>query len=159
MLSCLGCRQPHKFDFFVFPVVRLLFQSFSKTSIFQVMLSIFMGPSSLYLSLDYWVYPLRDYIGDTGCYMFIYCRNIELFNMQLQSFFVTTFRYVCLFHEKFLLKFNLSPDVSRVHDVKVLKFTHSIFWKSFLLLAGFSVLRRASNWEKIFSKNITIILT
>ena len=112
MLSCLGCRQPHKFDFFVFPVVRLLFQSFSKTSIFQVMLSIFMGPSSLYLSLDYWVYPLRDYIGDTGCYMFIYCRNIGLFNMQLQSFFVTTFRYVCLFHEKFLLKFNLSPDVS-----------------------------------------------
>ena len=68
------------------------------------------GP--LYLSLVYWVYPMRDYIGDTGCYMFIYGRNIVIFILQLQSFFVATFRYVCLFHENVLLKFNLSPDVS-----------------------------------------------
>ena len=44
-----------------------------------------------------------------------------------------------------------------VHNVKVLRFKHSLFWKSFLLLPGFSVLKRASNWE-IFSKNITIFL-
>ena len=55
---------------------------------------------------------MRDYIGDTGCYMFIYGRNIGIFILQLQSFFVATFRYVCLFHENALLKFNLSPDVS-----------------------------------------------
>ena len=79
---------------------------------FQVMLSIFIGPYSLYLILDYWVYPLKDYIGDTGCYFFIYGRNIGNFTMQLHSFFVATFRYVCLFHDKFLLKFNISPSVS-----------------------------------------------
>ena len=76
------------------------------------MLSIFMGPFLLYLSLVYWIYPMRDYIGDTGCYMFVYGRNIGLFIMQLQSFFVATFRYGCLFHDDFLLTFNLSPDVS-----------------------------------------------
>ena len=55
---------------------------------------------------------MRDYIGDTGCYMLIYSRNIGFFIMELQSFFVATFRYVCLFHDNFLFKFNLSPDVS-----------------------------------------------
>ena len=55
---------------------------------------------------------MKDYIGDIGCYMFIYSRNIGRFIMQLQSFFLATFRYVCLFHENALLKFNLSPDVS-----------------------------------------------
>ena len=101
---------------------------------FQVMLSIFMGPSSLYLSLVYWVYPMRDYITDTGCYMFVYGRNIGLFIMQLQSFFVATFRYVCLFHDNFLLKFNLSPDVStwcesfKIHSLNFLKIFSLIGW-------------------------------
>ena len=80
--------------------------------IFQVMLSMFMGPFSLYLSLVYWIYPLNDYVGDTGCYLIIYVRDIGNFIIQLHSFFVAAFRYVCLFHDNFLKKFNLSPKVS-----------------------------------------------
>ena len=77
------------------------------------MLSMFMGPPySLYLSLVYWIYPLNDYIGDTGCYLIIYGRDIGLWTCQLHSFFVATFRYVCLFHDKLLQKFDLSPKVS-----------------------------------------------
>ena len=71
-----------------------------------------MGPHTLYHILEFWVYPFKDYIGDTGCYMFIYGRDIGNFIIQLHSFFLATFRYVCLFHDMFLLKFNLSPNVS-----------------------------------------------
>ena len=81
------------------------------------MLSTFMGPYSFYLSLVYWVYPFKDYIGDAGCYIFIYARVIGNFIIQLHSFFLATFRYVCLFHDNFLLKFNLSPNVSS-NDLK-----------------------------------------
>ena len=76
------------------------------------MLSMFMGPYSLYLSLVYWIYPLNDYVGDNGCYLIIYGRDIGLWTCQLHSFFVATFRYVCLFHDKLLQKFDLSPKVS-----------------------------------------------
>ena len=76
------------------------------------MLSMFMGPFSLYLTLVYWIYPLNDYVGDTGCYLIIYGRDIGNFTIQLHSFFVATFRYVCLFHENFLQKLDLSPKVS-----------------------------------------------
>ena len=75
-----------------------------------------MGPFSLYLSLVYWIYPLNDYVGDTGCYLIIYGRDIGNFIIQIHSFFVATFRYVCLFHDDFLQKFNLSPNVS--YDLK-----------------------------------------
>ena len=79
---------------------------------FQVMLSTFVGPYTIFLSLLYWVYPLKDYIGDTGCYMLIYFRDIGIQAIQLNSFFLAIFRYVCLFQGKFLLKFNISPNVS-----------------------------------------------
>ena len=81
---------------------------------FQVMLSTFLVPSTLYFTSNYWVYPLNDYIGDTGCYMLIYIRDIENFIIQLHSLFMATFRYVCLFHDNLLLKFNLSPNVSNI---------------------------------------------
>ena len=80
--------------------------------IFQVLLSTFMGPYTLYLCLVYWFYPLNAFIGDTGCYAVIYGRAIGFFIINLQSFFLATFRYTCLFHDDFLLRFNLTPNVS-----------------------------------------------
>ena len=88
------------------------------------MLSTFLVPSSLYFISNYWIYPLKDYIGDTGCYILIYSRDIENFIIQLHSFFMATFRYVCLFHDNLLQKFNLSPNVSKVHT----------FWESHKML-------------------------
>ena len=78
----------------------------------QVMLSIFLFPYSLYLSLAYWIYPLKDNIGDTGCYVAIYGRDIGNYVTQTHSFFMAMFRYNCLFNGIFLKKINLSPKVS-----------------------------------------------
>ena len=85
-------------------------------------------PFSLYLSLVYWVYPLKNIIGETGCYVMIYLRNMGTFTIQLQSFFMATFRYICLFHEDFLLKrFSPTPTVSghfffHLHDYECKQF-------------------------------------
>ena len=76
------------------------------------MISSSMGPLSLYLSLIYWVYPMKNIIGESGCYIFIYWQTIGNFAILLQSFFMATFRYICILHEDFLLRFRLSPTVS-----------------------------------------------
>ena len=78
----------------------------------QVMLSIFLFPYSLYLSLAYWIYPLKDNIGDTGCYVAIYGRDIGTYVTQTHSFFMAMFRYNCLFNGTNLKKINLGPNVS-----------------------------------------------
>ena len=72
----------------------------------------FMGPYSLYTSVALWVYPLNDFVGDLGCYMFVYARNIGLEVIQIHSFFVALFRYMCLFHVNLLPRFSLSSNVS-----------------------------------------------
>ena len=84
----------------------------------QVMLSIFLVPYSLYISLAYWIYPLKDYIGDTGCYAAIYGRDIGNYITQTHSFFMAMFRYNCLFNGIFLKKINLSPNVSSCFKLK-----------------------------------------
>ena len=71
-----------------------------------------MGPYTLYLSLVYWFYPLNELLGDTGCYVVIYCRNIGIHIIQLHSFFLAIFRYTCLFHENLLCRFDITPNVS-----------------------------------------------
>ena len=77
-----------------------------------------MVPCNLYLTLVYWVYPMKDYIGETGCHIMIFIRNVGGLAMQLQSFFMATFRYICLFHDKLLLKLELSPHVSNKWDLE-----------------------------------------
>ena len=76
------------------------------------MSSISLLPFLLYSSLTYWIYPLKDYIGDTGCYVAIYGRDIGYYVMQTHSFFMAMFRYNCVFNGTILKKINLSPKVS-----------------------------------------------
>ena len=61
---------------------------------------------------------MKGILGETGCYIMTYVRNMATFTNQLQSFFMATFRYICLFHEDFLIRF--SPTVSKgffhIHD-------------------------------------------
>ena len=78
----------------------------------QIGLSVSIGPVLLYFTLDCWVYPLRDYIGETGCHTMILFKNTGSFILQLQSFFTSTFRYICVFHNGSILYLNLSPHVS-----------------------------------------------
>ena len=89
----------------------------------------FIMPFSLYLSLIYWVYPLKDIFGETGCYIMTCLRNMGTFMIQLQSFFMATFRYICLFHDDFLIRFSLSPMVSiSVNSSRIVSKEIILFW-------------------------------
>ena len=79
---------------------------------FQISLSAFVGPNLVYYTLVYWVYPMKDYIGETGCHMINSYSHAGAFALQLQSFFVAIFRYICLFHSSSMRRVNLSPHVS-----------------------------------------------
>ena len=81
-------------------------------NVFQISLSAFVGPNLVYYTLVYWVYPMKDYIGEAGCHMINSCRLAGAFGAQLQSFFVAIFRYICLFHGSSMRRVNLSPHVS-----------------------------------------------
>ena len=80
--------------------------------LFQVSLSIYVGSNSIYTILDFWVYPLNDFVGDIGCYTLAYARNIGLGIIQVHSFYVVLFRYMCLFHLDLLQRFSISSKVS-----------------------------------------------
>ena len=77
----------------------------------------FMGFHSLYTLLALWVYPLNEFVGDLGCYMLVYARNIGLEVIQIHSFFVAIFRYMCLFHENLLRRVGLSSNVSSQYSI------------------------------------------
>ena len=79
---------------------------------FQILLSASVGPILLYLTLGCWVYPMKDYIGETGCHMRAFLVKALGFSVQLQSFFTSIFRYICVFHNISIRNLNLSPYVS-----------------------------------------------
>ena len=79
---------------------------------FQILLSASVGPILLYLTLGCWVYPMKDYIGETGCHMRAFLVKALGFSVQLQSFFTSIFRYICVFHNTSIRNLNLSPYVS-----------------------------------------------
>ena len=80
--------------------------------IFQVLLSAFIGPSLVYYTLVYWVYPMKDYVGETGCRITFILRNAGVAFFQLQSLSMAIFRYICLFHSGSVQKLHISLNVS-----------------------------------------------
>ena len=82
------------------------------STFFQVLLSAFIGPSLVYYTLVYWVYPMKDYVGETGCHITFFLRNAGVFAFQLQSLSMAFFRYICLFHSGSVRKLHISLNVS-----------------------------------------------
>ena len=82
------------------------------STFFQVLLSAFIGPSLVYYTLVYWVYPMKDYVGETGCHITFFLRNAGVFAFQLQSLSMALFRYICLFHSGSVRKLHISLNVS-----------------------------------------------
>ena len=95
-----------------------------------------MLPYSLFLSLAYWIYPLKDYIGETGCYLAIYSRDIGHCITSTHSFFMAMFRYNCLFNGHFLKKINLSPNVSSCFKSGQTKMLYSLYMYTCPLVFG-----------------------
>ena len=66
----------------------------------------------MYYTLVYWVYPMKDYVGETGCHITFFLRNAGVFAFQLQSLSMAFFRYICLFHSGSVRKLHISLNVS-----------------------------------------------
>ena len=66
----------------------------------------------MYYTLVYWVYPMKDYVGETGCHITFFLRNAGVFAFQLQSLGMAFFRYICLFHSGSVRKLHISLNVS-----------------------------------------------
>ena len=69
---------------------------------------------TVYSILGYWNYPLMNIFGDTGCHIANLLRGTGALETQLHSFIMSTTRYVFLFHDNLLLRFNLSTNVSAI---------------------------------------------
>ena len=66
----------------------------------------------MFYTLVYWVYPMKDYVGETGCHITFFLRNVGIFFFQLQSLSMAIFRYICLFHSGSVRKLHISLNVS-----------------------------------------------
>ena len=86
-----------------------------------------MVPYLLYYILIFCVYPVKNYTGEPVCHLMNFCRNCGIMMVQSQSFFMSVFRYTCLFHDNFLLKTNLSPFVSALKYLMKLLFQKQVF--------------------------------
>ena len=78
----------------------------------MVMNSITISPYFFTLLLKAIHYPLKDITGENLCFFLNYFD--QWFNMinQFQTFFITLFRYVCIFHMGRLYKKGLTPKVT-----------------------------------------------
>ena len=59
-------------------------------------------------------YPLKDLFGELGeafCHFFAFLEIYGAFVGQFHSFFMTVYRYICLFHSDELLQNDITPKV------------------------------------------------
>ena len=69
---------------------------------------------TVYSILGYWNHPLKNVVGETGCHIANLLRGTGLIQQQVHSFIMATTRYIFLFHDNILLRFNLTRNVSRI---------------------------------------------
>ena len=77
-------------------------------------------------------YPIKDLYGPSMCYIATYVELFLFYLVQFQTFFITLYRYICLFHDDFLFNLNIHPRVLGKFMVT------SLFIISFLI--SFSIL-------------------
>ena len=80
-------------------------------------------------------YPIKDLTGTVACYCITYLELFSLFLAQFQTFFITVYRYICLFHDQFLINMDLHPRVLAKIVVSIL-FTVSISTSFFILFGS-----------------------
>ena len=65
----------------------------------------------LFMSLRNFYYPMKNVIGQNGCYIFMMFNFWRWEVYQYHSFFVALFRYAILYHGELLTTFKLDPNV------------------------------------------------
>ena len=77
--------------------------------------------------LEHWNYPLKNILGETGCHIANLLRQTGSLQIQFHSFIMATTRYIFLFHDNLLLRFNLTANVSAITVYAVLGRDHLSF--------------------------------
>ena len=54
-------------------------------------------------------YPIKDIFGNSLCYYTSHSEVFTVFLSQYQSFFITLFRYICLFQNQLVVNLDLKP--------------------------------------------------
>ena len=68
----------------------------------------------VYCNLRIHYYPLKDLFGAYGieiCHFMNFAEILAVLVAQFHSFFLTSFRYICLFHDDVMTKFNVGPKL------------------------------------------------
>ena len=69
---------------------------------------------TVYYVLEHWNYPLKNILGELGCHIANLLRQTGSLQIQFHSFIMATTRYIFLFHDNLLLRFNLTTKVSAI---------------------------------------------
>ena len=76
-------------------------------------------------------YPLKDILGSFLCHYINYAEIFTMFLSQYQTFFITLFRYICLFHDTTLLKLDIGGPKTvaqiTVYSLFIVSFLTSLF--------------------------------
>ena len=56
-------------------------------------------------------YPIKDIIGEFNCHVMFLLEIFFVSLSQCHTFYVTLFRYICIFHDERIRKLNLNPRV------------------------------------------------
>ena len=80
-------------------------------------------------------YPIKDIFGNSLCYYTSHSEVFTMFLSQYQSFFITLFRYICLFQNQLVVNLDLKPRNLAQITVFCLFFI-SILTSSFIILGS-----------------------
>ena len=105
---------------------------------------------TVYTILGFWNYPLTNILGVTGCHIANLLRLTGILEIQLHSFIMSTTRYILLFHDNLLLRFNLTTKVSEticIHLNSNMSYSLLIYtWFLKSLVYKFDFLTGFFNW-------------
>ena len=76
------------------------------------MTSIFFPLYFITVSVNNFVFPLKNYTGELYCHIFYYCMLYALVVYQYHSFFISLFRYICVVHGSLLMSHGISIKVN-----------------------------------------------
>ena len=117
---------------------------------FQICVSSKMCLETVYTILGFWNYPLSNILGVTGCHIANLLRLTGILEIQLHSFIMSTTRYILLFHDNLLLRFNLTAKVSEticIHLNSNMSYSLLIYtWFLKSLVYKFDFLTGFFNW-------------
>ena len=76
----------------------------------------FMPPYVIAVMLKSFHYPIKDIIGVFNCHVMHVAEVLVMIVAQCHTFFVTLFRYICIFHEVKIMKLKMTAGVSYIYD-------------------------------------------